>query len=550
VDSYTGGRGESGEGIAFLGLVLVALALLVIACANVANLLLVRASERIKNLGVQSALGAGRIHLSAQLFFEALILALVGGAGGLFLAWMGVEAIQRSLAAEHFGYFWMRMAVDGRVMAFSFLLMGGIAVFAGTLPILRVLRTDLQGVLKEGPGEDHMSGGGSWSRWFVTVQLGLSCAALVAAGLTGMSLARSSDFGRGVSASEVLVASLDPLGVADPSAPGWAARIGTLIDALGSVGGAESAALAMGAPGYFEPRGRFELEGDEAQRVLDRRGVGWNAVSPGYFSLFDLEIVQGRGLQASDAGNDQPVAVVNQAFASNNLPDGESIGKRLRIFEADTAAFFTVVGVVENVDMGAGPSLPEERVYLSLLQVPQPTVLALVRSPAGGATLSSALRSTLTGVDPEIPVWSIRTLSDAHDFMIRIPRAMASIALAGGLGGLLVAAVGLYALLAFRVRQRRRELGVRLALGADGRVLAGEVIRLALRQLIPAVVFGLAVAWLLAPILGAVVLSSNPRSPGAFLGVAVSFVSVGLVAALLPARRAAAVDPAQVLRGE
>lgn len=550
VDSYTGGRGESGEGIAFLGLVLVAMALLVIACANVANLLLVRASERIRNLGVQSALGAGRIHLSAQLFFEALILALAGGAGGLFLAWMGVDAIQRSLAAEHFGYFWMRMAVDGRVMAFSSLLMGGIAVFAGTLPILRVLRTDLQGVLKEGAGDGQMAGGGSWGRWFVTVQLGLSCAALVAAGLTGVSLARNSDFGDGVSASEVLVASLDPLGQADPSAPEWEGRIGALTHALGLVAGAESTALAVGAPGYFEPWGRFDLEGEETQRALDRRGVGWNAVTPDYFSLFDLDIVQGRGLQDSDAGNDQPVAVVNQAFAASNFPDGVSLGRRLRILEADTATAFTIVGVVENVDLGGGPSRPQERVYLSLLQVPRSTVMALVRSPSGGATLASALRSTLAGVGPQMPVWSVRTLADAHDYMIRIPRAMASIALAGGVGGLLVAAVGLYALLAFRVRQRRRELGVRLALGADGRVLAKEVMRLALRQILPAVVFGLAVAWLLAPVLGAVVLSSNPRSPGTFLGVAVSFVSVGLIAALLPARRAAAVDPAQVLRGE
>lgn len=550
VDSYTGGRGESGEGIAFLGLVLVALALLVIAAANVANLLLVRASERIRNLGVQSALGAGRIHLSGQLFFEALILALVGGAGGLFLAWMGVDAIQRSLAAEHFGYFWMRMAVDGRVMAFSFLLMGGIAVFAGTLPILRVLRTDLQGVLKEGSGDTSMAGGGFWSRGFVTVQLGLSCAALVAAGLTGMSLAQNSDFGGGVSAPEVLVASLDPLGEAGSTTQGWETRINALVDALGAVAGSEQVALAFGAPGYFEPRGRFELEGDQAQRALDRRGVGWNAVSPGFFSLFDLEVVKGRGLRPSDTGGDQPVAVVNQALAANNFPGEEPLGKRLRIVEADTADFFTIVGVVENVDLGGGPSQPEERVYLSLLQVQQPTVMALLRSPAGGGSLASPVRSALAGVDPGIPVWSVRTLADAHDYMIRIPRAMASIALAGGLGGLLVAAVGLYALLAFRVRQRRRELGVRLALGADGRVLAREVLRVALRQLIPAVVFGLAVAWLLAPILGAVVLSSDPRSPGTFLGVAVCFLSVGLVAALLPAFRAAAVDPAQVLKGE
>lgn len=550
VKSYTGGRGESGEGIAFLGLVLVGLALLIIACANVANLLLVRASERIRTLGVQSALGAGRVHLSAQLFFEALILALGGGAGGLFLAWMGVGTIQRSMAAEHFGYFWMRMAVDGRVMAFSFFLMGGIAVVAGTLPILRVLRTDLQGVLKEGPADAKVAGGDFWSRWFVTIQLGLSCAALVAAGLTGTSLAQSSDFGSGVLADEVLVASLNPMGEVDSAVEGWGARIRALTDALSSVVGAEQSALALGAPGYIEPRGPVELEGDEAQRALDRRNVGWNAVSSGFFSLFDLEIVQGRGLRPSDDGNERAVAVVNQAFVANNYPGGDPLGQRLRVFEADTAAFFTIVGVVENVELGGGPSSPEERVYLSLQQVTQPTVMALLRSRTGGGPAPSAVGSTLAGVDPGIPVFWVRTLADAHDYMTRVPRAMASIALAGGLGGLLVAAVGLYALLAFRVRQRRRELGVRLALGADGRVLAREVLRVAFRQLIPAMVFGLAVAWLLAPILGAVIMSSDPRSPGTFLGVAGSFLAVGMVAALIPSLRAAAVDPAQVLRGE
>jgi ABC-type antimicrobial peptide transport system permease subunit len=134
--------------------------------------------------------------------------------------------------------------------------------------------------------------------------------------------------------------------------------------------------------------------------------------------------------------------------------------------------------------------------------------------------------------------------------MIRVPRAMAALALAGGLGGLLVAAVGLYGLLAFRVRQRRKELGVRLALGADGRRLAGEILKLALRQLLPALGVGLLLAWLLAPVLGVVLLGLNPRSPSTYLGVAMAFTAVGITAALIPARRAAAVNPAEVLRGE
>ena len=550
VDHFTGGRGERGEGIAFLGLVLVALSLLLIACANVANLLLVRATDRIRSLGVQSALGAGRIQLSAQLFFEALLLASIGGGGGLLLAWVGVGGIERALAAEHFGYFWMRMAVDARVVVFAVGLIGGTAVFAGTLPILRILGADLHGVLKEGGGRGVLGGGGAWSRGFVTTQLALSCAALVAAALTGQSLARSRDFGRGVPAGEILVASMDPGGVSGGSIQFPEGHLSQLAEALSSMTGVRAAALALGAPGYFEPWGRFELEGEDVQRAEDRRGVLWNAVTPGFFSVLDLQVLRGRGVEDRDDGSNSPVAVVDEAFGERFLPGEEVLGKRLRIFGADSAALFRVVGVVEDLDMGGGPETPRGRVYLSLPQVPRETVLALVRSRSEPTALTPALRRAVAGVDPGIPLWSVRTLADAHAFMIRVPRAMAAISFAGGIGGLLVAAVGLYGLMAFRVRQRRQELGVRLALGADGRRLAGEILRYALRQILPALGVGLFLAWLASPVLGVVLLGLNPRSPTMYLGVAAAFIGVGILAALIPAIRAAAVDPAEVLRGE
>ena len=547
-DSFTGGRGEKGEGIAFLGLVLVALALLIIACANVANLLLVRATDRIRSLGIQSALGAGRAQLSAQLFFEALILAFVGGVFGLLLAWLGVDALERTLAAEHLGYYWMRLAVDGRVVVFASILVGGTAVFSGTLPILRILKANLHGVLKEGGGGGDTGGGGPWLRAFVTTQLALSCAALVAAGLTGQSLARSEDFGRGVPAGEILVASLDPGDVSDSSDLDWRNRLMALDQGLSAMAGARGAALALGAPGYFEPWGRFEVEGEEAQRVEDRRGVMWNAVTPGYFSLLDLKVLQGRGLEGGDDGMGPPVAVVNGAFAGRYFPQEEALGRKLRIFGADSTGLFTIVGVVEDVDMGGGPEAPDERVYLSLLQVPRKTIMSLVRANGEPAALTPAFRRAVAAVDPGIPLWSVRTLADGHAFMIRVPRAMAALALSGGLCGLLVAAVGLYGLLAFRVRRRRREYGIRLALGADRIRLAGEILRLALGHLLPALAAGLLAAWLLSPILGVVLLGLNPRSLTTFLEVALAFLGVGLAAALIPAVRAAAVEPAEVLR--
>jgi len=550
VDSFTGGRGERGEGVAFLGLVLVALALLLIACANVANLLLVRASDRIRSLGIQSSLGAGKAHLSIQLFFEALLLAVLGGGGGLLLAWFGVNAIQNALAAEHFGYFWMRMAVDIRVVAFASLLVGGTAVFSGTIPIIRLLKTDLQVVLKERGGGAVAGGRGRWNLRFVGLQLALSCAALVAAGLTGQSLAKSRDFGAGLPSAEILVASVDPLAASDAPQSAWAGRLDVLEEGLSGLAGTHSVALALGAPGYLEPFGPFEIQGKEALRDVDRRGVFWNAVTPDYFSLLDLEILSGRGLGTQDGAEAPLVAVVSAGFSGRHLQGEDPLGRGLRVFGADTAAHFSIVGVVEDVELGGGSDAIVERVYLSLPQLSQRPVVALLRSETEAASLAPGLRGLVADVDPRIPVWSVRSLADGHAFMTRVPRAMASIALAGGLGGLMVAAVGLYGLLAFRVRQRRRELGVRMAVGADGNRLMREVMRLALRQLLPAVVIGLALAWLLAPILGVVLLGLDPRAPLTYIAVAVSFVAVGLGAALVPALRAANVEPAEVLRGD
>ncbi|NNM06575.1 MAG: FtsX-like permease family protein, partial [Gemmatimonadetes bacterium] len=456
VDSFTGGRGERGEGVAFLGLVLVALALLMIACANVANLLLVRASDRIRSLGIQASLGAGKAHLSLQLFFEALLLALLGGGGGLLLAWVGIDAIQNALAAEHFGYFWMRMAVDIRVVAFASVLVGGTALFSGTIPILRLLKTDLQVVLKERGDGAVFGGGGRWNLRFVGLQLALSCAALVAAGLTGQSLAKSRDFGADLPSTEILVASVDPLAGTDEAQSGWPGRLGALEEGLAGLAGTRSVALALGAPGYLEPFGPFEVQGREALRDVDRRGVLWNAVTPEYFSVLDLEIISGRGLGTQDGAGAPPVAVVSAGFAGRHLEGEEPLGRRLKVSGADTATLFSIVGVVEDAELGGGSDAIAERVYLSLPQLSSRPVLALLRSETEAASLAPGLRGSVADVDPRIPVWSVRSLADGHAFMTRVPRAMASISLAGGLGGLMVAAVGLYGLLAFRVRQRRR----------------------------------------------------------------------------------------------
>jgi predicted permease len=549
VRGFTDGRGEGGEAVAFVGLVLVALCLLVIACANVANLLLVRATERVRALAVQAALGAGRTQISAQLLAEAFLLAVLGGGAGLLLAHGAVGAVQRALAAEHFGYYWMRLAVDGPVVAFTGILVLGTGLLAGILPAFRVLRVDVQRVLKEEAGGRAVEGGGPWGRVFVTGQLALSCAALVAAGLTGVSLLGSWSFGEGIPAEEVLVASvgLDPAGDGETSARQLDAR--ALREALEARPGVRRAAVASGAPGYAEGISSLWLDGGEAESGNPER-IHWNAVTPEFFDVLDLELRAGRSLEWTDDAVSPQAAVVNESFVRRFAGGGAMLGRRLRLAAVDTAGWFTVVGVVEDAGLGGGERAREDRVYVPLAQANPAGLLALVRASGDAAVLAPDLRAAMAETDRTLAVWGVRTLADAHAYMIRVPRAVASMALGGGAAGFLVAAVGLYGLLAFRVRQRRGELGVRLAVGADGGRLAREVLGWALTVLAPAAALGLAFAWVASPFLVAALLGMDPRAPGVYAGVAAAFLAVGVAAALGPALRAAAVDPASALRGK
>lgn len=547
VRPFTRGRGEGGEAVAFGGLVLVGLCLLLIACANVANLLLVRATERVRALAVQAALGAGRAQLATQLLLESLMVSAVGGAAGLLLAWVAVGALQRGLSEEHFGYFWMRMAVDGPVLAFVGGLVALTALVSGVIPAARVAGVDIQRVLKEGGDGGAVGGGGAWSRAFVTLQLALSCGALVAAGLTGRALAGVRHFGEGVPAGEVLTASVGVGGLGGGSTP--ADALAALESTLAGLGGARGAAVALGAPGYGERFTRVEVEGEEP-RAGAEGAVIWNAVTPGFFGALDLELRAGRFLEAADGAGGAPVAVVSEDFVRRHASGTPMLGRRVRLVSSDTTVWLTVVGVVEDAPVGAGAQAREDRVYVSLGRTPVDQAMVIVRGRGDVASLAADLRRAVAGVSPEAPVWGVRTLADGHAYMTRVPRVLAGTAVAGGIAGLLVAAAGLYGLLAFRVRQRRREMGVRLAVGADGRRLALEVMATALRQLAPAVVVGLALAWLASPVLSAFLLGTPPRSAAVYVGVATAFLGVGLASALLPALRAASVDPARVLRGE
>ena len=370
----------------------------------------------------------------------------------------------------------------------------------------------------------------------------------MAAGLTGRAMNTARTFGGDLPGEEILIGQL---GLDVPSLPGIAERRASLpiLEAsLGGLPGTAGSALALGAPGFGEVYTPVEL-GGEGIRDEGGRPVGAlaNGVTPGYFGLFGIETLRGRALEASDGDSQERVAVVDESFVARFLAEGPVLGAAIEL--PRLGGRYRVVGVVSDLDLGGGPAAVSERVYVPLAKAEPSDISFLVRGAVDG-DLTRALRREVAAWNSQVPIQGIRTLDDAWGFMTRAQSNLSLLAVGGGVGGLLVAAVGLYALLAFRVRRARRELGVRLAMGADGTRLARSVLRDAMGQLLPAVAVGLALAWIAAPVLGAFLLGGNPRSPEVFGAVALAFLGTGGLAALVPALRARAVEPAEVLRGE
>lgn len=546
---FTRGRGEGGEAVAFGALSSIVLGLLLVACLNASTLLLVRAARRSRMVGIQAALGAGRGQVALQSFLEALIIAVAGGTAGVALAALALRQAQRVLSV-HFGYYWMRLELDASVVLFAALLVVGAAVAAGTLPALRAARSDPAEVLKSG-GPGSGAGLGRAAGWFIGAQVTAATASLVAAVLMAGGLAYWGGFRQSLPERTLLVARYDVAGAASGGTEQASVRSPSdFATRVLEQSGVEGAAAVLGVYGFGEASGPFDLDGEVVEREIDRPRATWNAVTPAYFELFGIGSVAGAGLPAADP--DEPlVAVVSRSFATRFLTNAEPIGRRIRLPAAAGERWATVIGVVDDLATGRSEPTPADaRVYFSFSQLlPERGMLLL---PAGddAAASAAALRAAARTVDPEVPLEVLGTLAEFFAWLTRIPRVMGMMGISGALAGLAVMAVGLYGLLAFFVRQHLFELGVRVAVGAGARDIAGVVLRRALLMLLPGMTVGLALMYAGAPAFGIFLFGTDPHRPGPFLLVAVAMLLVGLLAALGPLRRALGVAPADVLRAE
>jgi predicted permease len=524
---------------------------LLIACANVANLLLARAVTRRREIGVRLALGASRGRLARQLLTESLLLAGLGGLAGTFIALWGSDLFVFFIPKVP-----QQVMIDtgfnARVIGFASLLTVATALIFGLVPAWRAARTDLVSVLKE---EGRGSGAGSASRsprsWthgaLVVAQVALAFVTLVCAGLFVRSLRAARDINLGFAdPSHMLLVGTD-LNLARLDEANGLAVTQRLLERARALPGVVSASYATMVPLGFggHSYSATTIEGYTPQRD-EQVTIERVSVSDGYFETMGIPITQGRGVTTQDLRGGQRVAVINEAFARRYWPGLQPLGRRLD----QGLGWATVVGVAKDSkyrDLGEG-AYPV--VYSALSQRYAPGLTLHVRTTGEPGALTELVRHTFTYVNADLPFLDPRTLLD----YITGPSFVQFIgaACSGGFGALalLLASIGMYGVLAYAVNQRRREIGVRMALGATPHDVMRLVLARGVKLTLIGVVVGAGFALAAGRLLTNQLLNVSPGDPATFIAVTLLLAAVALLACYLPARRAAKVDPMEALRHE
>jgi len=531
-------------------LVVIASFVLLIACAAVANLLLSRAAGRSRELAVRSALGASRGRIMGQLLGESLLIATFGGILGVIVAWSGAELFQRALA-DQLPFYWMDCRIDGTVLAFVGLLVLAAGVLAGIAPALRVSRAGAGEALRDGDRGSSSLRLGRLSRVLVVSEVALSFGLLTTAGQMSKG---PFVYGRGdprFEGARTLTAELGLRRDAYPEAADWSRLSQQLLARLNAVPGVRAAALTTTLPGVPANTTSFQLRDAAYAREEDLPLTRVGFVAPQFFRTLGVEALEGRLFDEADAADGEPVAIVNRSFAQRHFPGGTPLGRQVRTGGLDSKdAWATVVGVVPDLRMnGAEPQRPEG-VLLPLYQRPQRFVSLLVLPSGDPLELLPLVRTAVAEVDPDLPVSRARTLETAIADETRSELVFFALLLVCGSIALVLAAVGLFGVLAFSVRRRTREIGVRMALGAEVRSVLWGILRGGMAQVTMGLAAGVFLALALSPLVGGLFPGDQRVDWGVYGVVTALMLATGLAASLIPATRAVRVNPVEALRRE
>jgi predicted permease len=539
-DSAAHGVNNLGEDFALPMLILLALTGLVmlIVCINLANLLLARAAARESELAVRLAIGAGRRALVRQLLTESLVLALLGGLASLPVGVLALRAILQAFVPPEMD---IRPGWDGLLLAAALGLALAAGLIMGLIPAWRstrmARRRSLAGAARPGAGRNRLG------EALLVAQMALCLLVIAGAGLFQRTLHNLQRADLGLDASHVTVFEMDaPL--EGYSGTRLAAFYQQVLDRLRGLPGVSAATETDIIPGSTSLSSTHSL-GLAPGKSSQRNPVTYVAkIAPGYFNAYHIAMTAGRELNAGDSADAPRVVVINRTLAGRF--HGYPVGQQL--YDNETGEGMTVVGVAADAAYHGVRDLGVPVVYFPLSQKPSSSVYFAVRSELPAAALSSALRGAVSAVDPEVPVYGLQTQAEAMRASYDSQILMAGLtSLLGGLA-LLLAAIGLYGLMAYNVTRRTREIGVRVALGASRGSVSAMVLHQSLRLVAVGVLIGLPLAWLAAGALTGLLYKVSPGDPWAFGGAIVFLAAVAVGAAWWPARRAAKVDPMTSLR--
>jgi predicted permease len=534
----------------FLALLMAIVVLvLVIACANLAGVLLARASARRQEIAVRLAIGAGRARLVRQLLAETLMLFSLGGVAGLVMARGFTTALVSLLPALPFPVD-LSLALDVRAVLFTAGLVLLAAVLSGLVPALQASNTDVVSALKD---DAYAPTAVRLRHAFVIAQVAFSVLLVVLAGLFVRALQAAGSVDPGFESRGVELASLD-LSLAGYTSTSGPRFVRDLAERLRVLPDIERASIAMTLPGGFETgRRRVVVPGVTPPNGERFFAVDWNSVEPDYFATLRISLAAGRDFSAADREGAQPVAIVGEGIANRFWPGRDAIGQYLILppIGADhPGQNMLVVGVAHDVKASTLiDGLSQSLLYVPLQQQYRSRITMVART-AGGRRITDEIRSLLTSLNSNLPVVSSQTLEEATALGLVPQRVVVFVAGSLGLVGGLLAAIGIYGIAAYAVARRMREIGIRIALGATGADIAAMVLRQGVRLAVAGCAIGLVLAAAASRALVVFLFGVGPLDPAIFGSTAVLFALVGVAACYLPARRATAIDPIATLRNE
>ncbi|MGH8221710.1 MAG: FtsX-like permease family protein, partial [Woeseiaceae bacterium] len=528
------------------------LLVLLIACANVANLILARTAARQRDIALRAALGASRWRILVHVLTESVVLAAIGAVIGWFLAGAGLDLTERAFTAADINEpFWIAFELDGRVLLFAALVAVAAGVVAGLAPALRATRADVNEYLKEGVKGSGASAS-RLSRTLVTAEIALSCILLVSAGLMIRSVANLNERPLGIDHTDLLTGRIGLPESAYADAAAQFRFFEQLNERLNADPEVLGATVAYSYPGIDAWTTVYRTRAVGVPETGPLPQTNYAGVLSNYADVLGVDILRGRWFDSRDHATGEPVVVVDQRFTEQVFPDSDPLGQQIMLGDPDSedSRWWTVVGVSEATTLDALRDPERPAAFVPLVQAPQRFLTVAVRTRGDPLAFSHTLREIVRGIDSDIPVYWVRTLDDwvwAGNFTGHIVSALFGVF---AFIAVVLSAAGIYSVLAYSVSQRTQEIGVRRALGAlDGRIL-NMIMGQGAMQLAIGLGTGLVFAIGFARLLSSMLRGVSPFDPPTLMGVALILCIVALFASLVPALRAMRVNPMEALRYE